>query len=490
MGPMTDDRRRSGAGAGPAPTATPTPAAPAEAPLRRSRTHKVIGGVCGGFGRHYRLDPVIFRVPLVVLSVLGGLGLIVYGIAWLITPFEGEEENEGRRLLSGRVEGPGLTALLFVVAGCGLLLASLGNRGPTTWFSLEVLAALAGAAYWSKYRRGSEQGTTPEGAPAHPKLAQAVAEAPPEARRPPAPTGPSWWRGNAGSASYLWGPAHAAPGDYARSGPPAGPPAPGRPGGGVPVVPREPREMRLGGLVFLLAVVAFGVGVTASWASQPLGPVLVIGLASALAVFGVGLLVSAFVGRLGVGTITAVLLTGIMLAGASVLPENITTTWESHEWRPGGPGMVRSEYQLGSGEAELDLTGVDLPAGGSLATEVAAGAGQITVLVPYDVDLAVSVEIGAGAFTYQPLRGLGEHDNRDSWGGFGQERDLTYPAVVDAAEQDGAEQDGAEGNADEGNADEEGDAGAGDAGNPRMELRLEMGVGHVQVERAGEEPRP
>ncbi|RMI29585.1 hypothetical protein EBN88_27390, partial [Streptomyces triticirhizae] len=275
-----------------------------------------------------------------------------------------------------------------------------------------------------------------------------------------------------------------APGDYARTGPPAGPPAPGRPGGHAPLPRPEPREVRLGGLVFLLALIAFAVGVAVSWTSQPLGSVLVIGSASALAVFGVGLLVSAFVGRLGLGTITAVLLTGVVMASASVLPDNITTSWESHRWRPDSPGAVLTGYELGSGEAELDLTGVDLAPGWTLATEVEAGAGQITVLVPYDVDLNVSVEIGVGAFTYQPLRGIGGNDDRDSWGGFGQERTLEYPAVVDATVP-------------EGEAPEESDA-DGDpreveavaVENPRIELRLEMGVGHVQIERAGEEPRP
>ncbi|WP_059012977.1 PspC domain-containing protein [Streptomyces specialis] len=123
--------------------------APSGAGPTRSRRHKVIGGVCGGFGRYCNLDPVIFRVPLAVLSVIGGLGFVAYGLAWLLIPFEGEEENEGRRLLSGRVEGPGLTALLFIVAGCGLLLASLGNQGAGTWFSVMVLGALAAAARWS-----------------------------------------------------------------------------------------------------------------------------------------------------------------------------------------------------------------------------------------------------------------------------------------------------------------------------------------------------
>ncbi|WP_228079626.1 PspC domain-containing protein [Streptomyces profundus] len=447
---MTDEYRASGGATRTSPAAA-TPAAHAERQLRRSRKHKMIGGVCGGFGRYYQLDPVIFRVPLVVLSVIGGLGLVVYGIAWLLVPFEGEEENEGRRLLSGRVEGPGLTALLFNVAGCGLLLASLGSGGFRTWFSLQVFAALAGAAYWSRYRRGADLAGA-EGAPAHPTAAHAVAEAPPEAQAPPAPAGPSWWRGSAAPAGtgYLWGPADAPPGSYAPRGGPAPPVPPGA--GRPPVPPAEPRELRLGGLVFLLAVFAFGIGLAASWTSQPLGAALVIGLSAALAVFAFGLVFSAFVGRVGVGTITSVLLTGALLAGASLLPDNITTSWEDREWRPAHAGAVREDYALGSGMATLDLTGVDIAAGEPLVTAVEAGAGQVTVLVPYDADVTVEVEMGAGAFTYQ-VRGAGDTD-RDSWGGLGQERTLRYLSPADQPDD------------------------------PEIELRLEMGIGHLVVERA------
>ncbi|WP_062207365.1 PspC domain-containing protein [Streptomyces sp. NBRC 109706] len=458
---MTDEHRASGGAA--TRTASPptgTPAAHAEQQLRRSRKHKMIGGVCGGFGRYYQLDPVIFRVPLVVLSVIGGLGLVVYGIAWLLVPFEGEEENEGRRLLSGRVEGPGLTALLFNVAGCGLLLASLGSGGFRTWFSLQVFAALAGAAYWSRYRRGADLAGA-EGAPAHPTAAHAVAEAPPEAQAPPAPAGPSWWRGPAAGTGYLWGPADAPPGSYVPPGssaprgggavPPV-PPGPGR----SPVPPTAPREFRLGGLVFLLAVFAFGIGVSASWTSQPLGAALVIGLSSALAVFAVGLVVSAFAGRIGVGTITSVLLTGVLLAGASLLPDNITTSWEDREWRPAHAGAVLDNYALGSGMATLDLTALDIEPDEPLVTAVEAGAGQVTVVVPYDADVAVEVEMGAGAFTYQ-VRGAGDTD-RDSWGGLGEDRTLRYLSPADQPDD------------------------------PQIELRLEMGIGHLVVERAEEEP--
>ncbi|MCZ0993803.1 PspC domain-containing protein [Streptomyces noursei] len=174
------------------------------APLRRSRRHKVVAGVCGGLGRQWDIDPVIFRVVLAVLSI-GGLGLIFYGFAWLLVPLDGEEENEGRRLLSGRVEGSALTALLCALAGCALFLTTLG-KGSMMSFAIMVTLAVAGAAYWSRRRRRAQA----EGLGS---VDAATAQAVADARRRPPPAGaqhPSWWRDPRTEAllrrGYLWGP--------------------------------------------------------------------------------------------------------------------------------------------------------------------------------------------------------------------------------------------------------------------------------------------
>ncbi|HEV7628753.1 MAG TPA: PspC domain-containing protein, partial [Streptomyces sp.] len=180
----------------PRPGTTPADAdLPAGGPparrLERSRRPRVVGGVCTGLGRYFDLDPVIFRVPLVILSVIGGLGLVFYGFAWLLIPGEGEQQNEARWLLSGRVEGSTLSAIVIALVGCGLFLASLGTR--STGFSLLIAGAVTGAAYWSQRRRAAEAAEA-VGAPLDPATAQAVADAPPEAQAPPVPDTPSWWR--------------------------------------------------------------------------------------------------------------------------------------------------------------------------------------------------------------------------------------------------------------------------------------------------------
>ncbi|WP_181767692.1 PspC domain-containing protein, partial [Streptomyces albidus (ex Kaewkla and Franco 2022)] len=176
---------------GTTPGAGEEPVGPSARRLTRSRRPKVVGGVCAGLGRYFDLDPVIFRIPLVVLSVVGGLGLVFYGVAWLLIPAEGEPQNEARSLLSGRVEGSTLSAILVALVGCGLFLASLGSRNAP--FSLLIAGAVTGAAFWSKHRREAEAAEA-VGVPVDPTTAHAVADAPPEAQAPPVPGTPSWWR--------------------------------------------------------------------------------------------------------------------------------------------------------------------------------------------------------------------------------------------------------------------------------------------------------
>lgn len=55
--------------------------------LYRSRKEKVIGGVCGGIGEYFDVDPTIVRLIWILITVLSaGLGIIGYLVAWLIIP--------------------------------------------------------------------------------------------------------------------------------------------------------------------------------------------------------------------------------------------------------------------------------------------------------------------------------------------------------------------------------------------------------------------
>jgi phage shock protein C len=58
--------------------------------LTRSRTERWIGGVCGGIGNYFNLDPTIIRVVFILLALIVGGGLLIYLILWLVIPLEAE----------------------------------------------------------------------------------------------------------------------------------------------------------------------------------------------------------------------------------------------------------------------------------------------------------------------------------------------------------------------------------------------------------------
>ncbi len=72
------------------------PAAARAAPLRLSATDRMIAGVCGGLGESFALDPVLFRAAFLVLAVIGGLGILLYLVLWLLIPGPASREPPAR----------------------------------------------------------------------------------------------------------------------------------------------------------------------------------------------------------------------------------------------------------------------------------------------------------------------------------------------------------------------------------------------------------
>lgn len=56
--------------------------------LQRSRTEKMIGGVCGGLAEYFDVDPTIVRVIWVIITLMAGFGVLAYLILWVIIPQE------------------------------------------------------------------------------------------------------------------------------------------------------------------------------------------------------------------------------------------------------------------------------------------------------------------------------------------------------------------------------------------------------------------
>ncbi|MEU6255899.1 PspC domain-containing protein [Streptomyces sp. NPDC047043] len=437
-GPGSGPRPASGAGpqdAAPAADAAPAgareeggaQAEAAEAPhrLRRDRRYKLLAGVCSGLGRQCDMDPVIFRITLVILSATGGIGLIFYGFAWLLVPYGDEEQNEVRKLLTGRVDGQALTAVLFALVGCGVFLTMLKNGGVLA-FSVVLSLLLAGAGYWSRQR----------GAPdPDPLAAQAVADAPPEAQAPPVPAAyPSWWRDpivkdgtHDGGTGYLWGPRDSRDRDIAAAvniglGNSWTDRADTRTPRAPAPKPRGPRW--IGGWIFLLALLAGGLGTGLTWDDHALGTSLQAGLAAALVVFGLGIAVSSFLGRTGAGSVFLAVVTAALLAASAALPKDIATHWTHTTWRPAAVADVQEKYDVGSGVGTLDLTRLQLAKGQTVRTGAEVGMGRLKVIVPKDVTVKLTIAVGVGDIQ------LPGDEQKDVDVEPGKHKDVTLPPVT------------------------------------------------------------
>ena len=86
--------------------------------LTRSTTDRKVAGVAGGLGRHLNVDPTILRVLFVVLCFFGGAGFLLYGVAWLLVPEDGQAE--GKISMSPNTRN-GFLIAAGIIAACILL---------------------------------------------------------------------------------------------------------------------------------------------------------------------------------------------------------------------------------------------------------------------------------------------------------------------------------------------------------------------------------
>jgi len=138
-------------------------AAPPGSPRRltRSRTDRVLGGVAGGLGEYFGVDPVLVRVGWVLLFLAGGTGLLLYVIAWIIIP-EAEPRAGGAPTAAEARDG-GTTAavalaVVLIAIGVFALLRSIDVEVPSWRLVVSVLLGLVGVALVVQARSGLNGG--------------------------------------------------------------------------------------------------------------------------------------------------------------------------------------------------------------------------------------------------------------------------------------------------------------------------------------------
>ena len=107
--------------------------------LERSRSDRMIAGVSGGLARYFEIHPAVFRVGFVVLTLLGGAGLLIYAAAALVIPDEGKQDSVATAALRDRRDRPWPLIGLGLLAVAGAILlsrATLWPDGDAWWLFL------------------------------------------------------------------------------------------------------------------------------------------------------------------------------------------------------------------------------------------------------------------------------------------------------------------------------------------------------------------
>jgi phage shock protein C len=116
------------------------PPQPAQRVVRRSRSERVLAGVCGGVGRYLGVDPVLLRIAFIILALANGLGVIAYVVCWVAIPEERPDQPSGPPSEPRRETGRLVLGGSLVVLGLVLLLDRLAPELDELFWPVALVA--------------------------------------------------------------------------------------------------------------------------------------------------------------------------------------------------------------------------------------------------------------------------------------------------------------------------------------------------------------
>jgi phage shock protein PspC (stress-responsive transcriptional regulator) len=302
--------------------------------LRRRTDDRVIGGVAGGLGDYFNVDPLLIRIGFVGLILFGGAGVVLYLIAWLMVPAEGQNASIVESLFRRLGLTPGRIITLAVIAVAFVYLINSWSYPYDIVGDGSVLWAAAVIVLGFLLIRRRDASPAPS----------AIASAPAVVAPPRSPASPR---------------------------------------------PRSPLALYTFGAV----LVSIGLlAIFSQAAHREVSPGQFFG--AALAVLGIGLVVGAWWGRARILVLVAILLAPVAIA-ASFVTAPLEGGIGDHRYTPVTMAEVRDEYRLLGGQLILDLTDlVTNPRDIHISASVAVG--QLVVIVPEGASVELRTRVGAG----------------------------------------------------------------------------------------------
>jgi phage shock protein PspC (stress-responsive transcriptional regulator) len=138
--------------------------------LYRSQTNKVFAGVCSGIGEYFNIDATIVRLVWILITFLGGAGIIAYILAYFIIPEKPIESGGTAMPQNHDLSAARIFGFLFVGAGILILLDNLDILSFHRWWNMSEefvfpgLLILAGV-YFLTNRKTISQPHQPQESP-------------------------------------------------------------------------------------------------------------------------------------------------------------------------------------------------------------------------------------------------------------------------------------------------------------------------------------
>ena len=376
--------------------------------LRRSAADAKLSGLCGGLAEHWGIDPVLVRVGWVLLTLSGGLGVVLYVAGWLLIPVQGRATALADDLLGDVTHRWSREVWVVLVVAVSLAVFALfGKAAP---FGVGSALVLGGIWYFGIARNRRAARTSAPG----PVQDEARPPTPPFVPHPGPPTpftlaATAWQRRieeHAGwSQSAAGGPAPPSPdpegaakaaflaqpdpvGLYVEPAPvPAGAHA-------LPVHPARRLPARRLRLLTLLALgLTSGALALADRAGLDATPAMY--AAAALLVVGLALVAATWVGRarglLGLG----LLLVPVVVVTSILGPASPVLRWDTtkHEYTSLAQLPAAGDTQP-RGRLVVDLSRLDVAEDATYSAHV--GAGHLEVVVPHDANVALHYDVRRG----------------------------------------------------------------------------------------------
>ncbi|MEO6020113.1 MAG: PspC domain-containing protein [Knoellia sp.] len=359
--------------------------------LRRDHSRQWFAGVCSGIARRVDVDPILIRAAFIALTLFGGLGIVLYLVAWLLLP-DDDGRIMAREALSNDGSGSATGAIVLTVIAV-LVLAGVvfGDNGFLLGWGILPLALVAWLFWRHQQRKDGEP--TP---------------------LPPTQTGSTMYAAS-GAAAVT---APAAPYSTATSPqwqPPTAPPASTY--GQLPPQPPRPRRRGAGfpgfALTLGLAAVGYGAGLLLHGPLSFSGSRQVLGLIIGLGAAALTTLVIGLSGRRSILSSIVVATLAFGAVGAATNDQFADNGRGIRSWTPVLSATSPQVFELGAGRSTLDVrplvtalaapaeSGVPaVPAPTPLPTpqviEVRQGAGEITILVPAGANARVEAHASFG----------------------------------------------------------------------------------------------